>query len=78
VNFNCFLLLSLLITQFAQAQSAEYSIQLNSGLFSYMGSGVEAKTSLNYIVEKETGYSNNPYGSQFAPGIGISLSANRI
>lgn len=67
-----------LFTQVVNAQTSEYSIQLNSGLFSFMGSGAESKTSINYSLDKDWGYTNNPYGSLFAPGIGLALSANRI
>lgn len=55
----------LLLQPSLQAQSNEFSIQLNSGLFSFGG---ESSTSSSFIivsdVATESNYTNNPYGTK--------------
>jgi hypothetical protein len=70
--------ISLICINIASAQNSEYSVSLNSGLFSFYGSGTESVSNLNFNSEGTHGYTNNLYGSNFALSVGLSASAKRI
>lgn len=71
------LLLSFVIITTAQAQDTEYSIHLNSGLFSFGGESTTAQT---YINQRSDGsaYTNNPYGSNNALSYGLTVQAQHV
>lgn len=62
-----FIIMAQIISLMAVAQQSEFSVSLNSGLFSFEGAGVESTTNIN-----EARYTNNPYGSHPALSYGIS------
>ena len=56
------------------SQITEYCIQLNSGLFYFSGISAESTGQINYNIDREDGYTNNPYGAK--PGLSYGVSAN--
>ncbi|HEX6982146.1 MAG TPA: outer membrane beta-barrel protein [Balneolaceae bacterium] len=60
-------------------QATEYSIHLNSGLFSFGG---ESATGSSFIIASDVGtinnYTNNPYGTNKALSYGLALQIQRI
>jgi hypothetical protein len=72
--FFIFLLLLTKIT----AQKTEFSIALNSGLFTFSGASAEKTTSMNFDNSTTSGYTNNPYGAKFGLGYGVSTNLKRI
>ena len=68
-----FLLLSALIPITLQAQDLEVRASLNSGFYSYYGSGATAVSRLNSGT-----YTNNPYGSKGGLSYGLSLDLKKI
>ena len=62
----------------AFGQSTEYGINLNSGFFRYTGESAEKAEQINYNLDKEDGYTNNPYGSKYGLSYGISTNIRRI
>lgn len=59
-------------------QHTEYSINLNSGLFSFKGRSSESVTFINYAERLSTPYTNNPYGSKNGLCYGISANVKRL
>ncbi len=59
-------------------QKTEFRASLNSGLFSFAGKSAEAASAINYNDQSESGYTNNPYGSENGVGIGFSGSIKRV
>lgn len=74
-----FLILSLFIITSAFAQNTEYSIHLNSGLFSFGG---ESATTNSSIIVSDVAtienYTNNPYGKEKALSYGLAAQIKRI
>ena len=58
-------------------QSTEYGIQVNSGFFRFSGESAEKTEQINYNLNKEDGYTNNPYGSKYGLSYGISANITR-
>lgn len=58
-------------------QSTDYGIKLNSGFFRFSGESAEKTEQINYDLEKEDGYTNNPYGNKYGLTYGISASVTR-
>ena len=46
-------------------QSIEYKLQANSGFFRFLGESAEETEQINYNLDKEDGYTNNPYGNKY-------------
>ncbi len=59
-------------------QSTESGIRVNSGFFRFSGESAEKSTQINYNLDKEDGYTNNPYGNKYGISYGISASVTRI
>lgn len=78
-KFGFLILLSLFIIQCATAQNTEYSVHLNSGLFSFGG---ESATKSSIIIVSDIGsidnYTNNPYGTESAFSYGMAAQIRRI
>ncbi len=72
------ILISIIFLTVGYSQSSEYSFRLNSGLFSFSGHSSESTTFINYRLDKNDGYTNNPYGSKMGLSYGISANINRI
>jgi hypothetical protein len=72
-----FLVFLLLLTN-TTAQKTEFSIALNSGLFTFSGASAEKTTSMNFNNSTTSGYTNNPYGAKFGLGYGVSTNLKRI
>ncbi len=74
------LFLVFLFTFKAAGQQTEFSIIMNSGLFSFQGPSSEKVTFLNVSQSPEATkyYTNNPYGSKYGLLYGISLNLQRI
>ncbi len=62
----------------AFAQKTELHFALNSGLFSFTGKASDAISSINYNETNQSGYTNNPYGTQSAISYGFSTNLKRI
>jgi hypothetical protein len=73
------LLLQFIFISTAYGQSIEYSIHLNSGLFSFGGeSATENSLIIVSDVASEGNYTNNPYGTNKALSYGLSAQFQRI
>ncbi len=72
------LLITILFLTDVYSQNTEYGYRLNSGLFSFSGQSSEAYTFINYNLDKNDGYTNNPYGSKSGLSYGISANISRI
>jgi hypothetical protein len=59
-------------------QKTELSIGLNSGLFSFSGKSAEKISSINFDDKTNSGYTNNPYGSELGLCYGISGNVKRV
>jgi hypothetical protein len=59
-------------------QKTELSIGLNSGLFSFSGKSAEKISSINFDDKTNSGYTNNPYGSEVGLCYGISGNVKRV
>jgi hypothetical protein len=55
-------------------QTKEIRLAFNSGLFSFSGQSADNQSVINFSNTKNSGYTNNPYGS--LGGISYGLSAN--
>lgn len=62
----------------AYGQSTEFGIQLNSGFFRFTGESAEKTEQINYDLDDEDGYTNNPYGNKYALSYGLSAKVTRI
>ncbi len=58
-------------------QKSSVNVQLNSGMTRFYGESAEATEIINYNLEKEDGYTNNPYGSKFGLSYGASVGYTR-
>lgn len=56
-----------------RAQQTEFRSSLNSGFFSFRGSGAESVSRINNAA-----YTNNPYGSKWGLSYGLSLGVRRV
>jgi hypothetical protein len=66
-----------LITQI-YGQKTEFSIGLNSGLFSFKGASTASTSSINFDDRNRSGYTNNPYGSNSGLCYGISGNLRKV
>jgi len=60
------------------SQTKEYTLRVNSGLFTYVGSGAERAEMMNYNLDRQDGYMNGPYGNKFGPCYGLSFNSTKI
>lgn len=73
------LLLPFIFISTAYGQNTEFSVQLNSGLFSFGGeSATESSSIIVSDVASEGNYTNNPYGTNKALSYGLSAQFQRI
>lgn len=74
-----FLLLTFFLATTVSAQNTEYSIHLNSGLFSFGG---ESATRSSFIIVSDVAtidnYTNNPYGKEKTFSYGLAGQIQRI
>lgn len=77
---NNYIITTLLIVLSLKAygQSTEYKIQVNTGLFKFSGESAEKTESINYNLDKEDGYTNNPYGRKYGISYGVSANMTNI
>ena len=74
-----FLILFLLYLPVIQAQNTQFSVQLNSGLFSFGGESAAGTSFINVSdVASEQNYTNNPYGTKKKMTYGLSAQIQRI
>jgi hypothetical protein len=73
-----FILTFLLLLINLSAQKTELRGALNSGLFSFSGHSSGRKTSINWNDQTNSGYTNNPYGSENALCYGFSINLKRV
>lgn len=59
-------------------QKTEIRGAINSGLFSFSGHSSGSTTSINWDDRTNSGYTNNPYGSENALCYGFSLNFKRV
>jgi len=59
-------------------QKTEYSVALNSGLFSFSGKSVQSTTFMIRSDNLKITYTNNPYGSQKGLCYGLSGNVKRV
>ena len=71
--FFTFCLLIVLIPASSMAQQLEVRASLNSGFYSYRGSGAESVSRIN-----GTSYTNNPYGAKGGLSYGLSLNLRKV
>lgn len=77
-RLSLFLLAFVLVTS-AYGQSTEYSVHLNSGLFSFGGSSSVRSSFINVSDVSTVGnYTNNPYGSGMALSYGLAAQVQRV
>lgn len=58
-------------------QSTGYEIRLNSGFFRFTGESADKTEQINYSLDNEDGYTNNPYGNKYGFSYGISGNITR-
>ena len=68
-----FFLFLVLIPLSSMAQQLEVSASLNSGFYSYRGSGATSVSRINFAS-----YTNNPYGSKGGLSYGLSLNIRKV
>ena len=73
-----FLLPAGLLALSAPAQSTEYSLQLNSGLFRFAGESANRYSQINQSNFAGGNYTNSPYGARPALSAGVSAQWQRI
>lgn len=74
-----FVLLPLLIISTAYGQNTEFSVHLNSGLFSFDGHSVaEHSTFVISDVGSVNHYTRNPYGSRYTFSYGMGVELHRV
>jgi hypothetical protein len=59
-------------------QSSDVCIKLNSGFFFFSGASSVKSGMINYNLDKEDGYTNNPYGKNSELAYGLSLDLVRV
>jgi hypothetical protein len=62
----------------ASGQKTELNVCLSSGLFSFTGGATASRSFINYDETKNTGYTNNPYGSGKGLCYGLGLNLKKI
>lgn len=65
-------------TSTAFGQKTEFSVALNSGLFSFGGTSAASTSFINANPSQVINYTNNPYGSKNGFGLGLSANTKRI
>jgi hypothetical protein len=60
------------------SQKTEVKICLNSGLYSYTGDNAEKNSKINLYSQSNSGYTNNPFGSQNGFCYSISLDLKKV
>jgi hypothetical protein len=65
-------------TSSAFGQKTEFSVSLNSGLFSFAGPSAESTSFINANPTLVINYTNNPYGTKNGFSLGVSANAKRI
>ena len=70
------ILLLFLINTFGQ--KTEIRVSLNSGLFSFSGRSAESTSFINFDNFINSGYTNNPFGSNAGLGYGLSGDLKRV
>ena len=75
-NILTILLIALGLNVFGQ--SNEYSFRLNTGLSNFSGASAESTERINYNLDKEEGYTNNPYGNKFGFSYGLSFNLTKV
>ena len=68
----------LIFSVLSSGQNTDYLLQLNTGLFYFSGPSAESTETINYNLDKEDGYTNNPYGSRPGLSYGLSGRVSRI
>ena len=72
------LLPALLLARPAPAQSTEYALQLNSGLFWFAGESAARYSQINQSRSAGENYTNSPYGARPALSAGVAAQWQRI
>ncbi|WP_264520743.1 hypothetical protein [Flavobacterium sp. N1994] len=73
-----FLFLAIFLFSISNAQTTEYRVSLDSGLFSYGGEGAFSSSSMVIYPGRTDGYTLNPYGSDVAFCYGLSVDWRHI
>jgi hypothetical protein len=73
-----FILFQFLLLPASYGQSLEYSVHLNSGLYSYAGNSSVSHTFVTERSNSNDVYTNNPYGSNNAISYGLSAQIQRV
>ena len=71
--FFTFFLFIILIPGSSMGQQLEIRASLNSGFYSYRGSGATSVSRINFVS-----YTNNPYGSKGGLSYGLSLNLRKV
>ena len=71
-------LISIILLMQINAQQTEYSVKLNSGLFSFSGQSAQNTAFIVYNTTNDNAYTGNPYGSLGGLSYGMSGTVNRI
>src|SRR5450755_842612 len=71
-------LIALLFLTNTFGQKTEYGISLNSGLFSLAGRSAESTSFINFDNFINSGYTNNPFGSNVGFSYGLSGDLKRV
>jgi len=61
-----------------RGQNTEFRLNFNSGSFFFSGPSSEVDGMINYSLDKEDGYTNNPFGKSGELGYGASISLSRV
>jgi len=69
---------SLFFLTITYGQKTELKISLNSGLYSFAGQSAESSSFINSSDQTNSGYTNNPYGSQSGLCYGLSGNVKRV
>jgi hypothetical protein len=73
-----FTLSMVLIFTALSGQKTEYRLGFSSGLFSFSGKSAQTTSFINYSEPSNTGYTNNPYGSQQGLCYGLLANMKRV
>ena len=60
------------------SQKTEYNFHLNSGLLYFSGISIESTGQISYNIDREEGYTTNPYGDKSGLSYGFSTNLSRI
>ena len=76
---HLFTLLSVFIFSTSFSQKNEFRFALNSGLFHFVGPAVESSSLITWDDRNNfSSYTDNPYGSQNGPCIGVSVNFQQV